>query len=250
MQLPLIDLAHRLIIFWSPRCGSTATLIWFFNAIGEQERLRGTSAHRLRTIWLEEQQDLYRRLDDFYTDDSFTRIVVARNPYDRAVSSYYLAITSPVTSQWKEVRRTLPDVDDERRLSFREFVRFLTLIDLSSCDLHWRLQSAQDWHEKRLKIDEFVRVESLEADLRRIGDRLGIQAPIKLASVSPPAEQPELSKLCDLDLIELEERFGRDEKDRLRLPSHHLFFDDQLAAEVRRLYEQDFSALGYDPGRW
>jgi len=186
-HLPLVDPDRRLVVFWTPRCGSTTLLTWFFHAIGLGDELRSRSAHTLRVAWQREHGPDAAELAELYRRPDVRTVVVCRDPIERAVSSYYLALTS-TSSQWNAIREARPELDETRRLSFDGFLDYLESVDLETCDLHWRLQSAQDWHRLGLDVDRFVRTESLAEDLEALGRDTGLAGPVRHASVTPRSD--------------------------------------------------------------
>jgi hypothetical protein len=245
--LPLIDPGERFLLFWLPRCGSTTLAAWFFNAIGEGERLRGASAHSVRAEWQKAHAPDTATLERLYVDPSVDRYVLGRDPLDRAVSSYYLLLAAPPSAQWRKILEAHPELDPERRLSFRGFIDFLETTDLIGGDLHWRLQTASDWAVRDLEMTDILRVESLEADLNKISARYGLAGVIKRASVTPRAEvEAAPANLADLDRLALKEALPSDERGRIQLPDYQIFLSDpNLVARIRRIYAPDFERLGY-----
>jgi hypothetical protein len=174
------------------------------------------------------------------------RIVIGRDPYSRAVSSYYLSIVSAENKQWDAIASHLPTADDERRLTWYEFLDFLEAEDLERCNIHWRLQSAKRWWELKLPVEIF-RTETLNDQLTALGREFGIEPPLKRASATPPFE----GSLEGLDIRtmtkpDFEAQLGREERrGKLRFPTADAFLDEQSRARLTRLYGQDLDALGY-----
>src|ERR1700684_329649 len=181
---PLIDPASKLILFWTHRCGSTSAQRWFFElagwkhrmprmaarlffrAIGNRERARSYGVGELAGLWYEAHKDIYADLNACYRDPSFLKIAVVRHPLPRAVSAFASVIGSKSGLQWRAVARSMEQPDDERRLSFVEFLDFLETIDLATANYHWRLQTAQDWRD--LAGVQLVRLERLRPELDAI----------------------------------------------------------------------------------
>lgn len=243
-HMPLVDPHHRFIIFWTPRCGSTTLLAWFFEAIGLASELRTQSAHALRSKWQAENPISSGDLQRMCLDPSVLKFVVCRNPFDRIVSSYYLVL-SHGSAQWNGILRKRPGLDPERRFSFRGFIDFLGSEDLDSCDLHWRRQSSQVWHRLAVPVTKFVRVESLEGDLEYMGQLCGVRATVRRTSVTPRTEIAAPKGIDCMDLHELSSTLPRDDRGRICFPESSTFLSAFAVERIKTLYEADFASLGY-----
>lgn len=243
-RLPLIDPGRRFIIFWTPRCGSTTTVGWFMQATGLSNETN-KSWHSQR---LEYGRGLKISDDDLmaiYRDPKVEKVQLTRDPYDRAVSSYYLALTSPPTSQWRHVAAKYPETNEHDRVSFAKFMDFLDTEDLKTSDLHWRLQSEQDWLANGFKIDRWIRCENLENDLADLARSYGLTAPVTRNSVTPKTEAAAPADLVNLDKRQLEAVLPLDKKGNASLPSYEAFLRRDFKERIARLYAQDFELLGY-----
>jgi hypothetical protein len=243
---PLVSVEKKLILFWMHRCGSTASQLWFFRAaLGR--RMKGKGASELAKTWYAEHEELYRDLRAFYADPSFLKIAVIRNPFSRAVSAFSVVTDTISGSQWRAVSRSIRNPDPDRRLTFLEFVEFLEQTDLATANYHWRLQTAQDWYDLGLADIQFVRLESLQADLDRMSGRLGMAAEtIRRASATSRVE----TDLSGIDVkaltrAEMARIFGRDHRGVIRFPDYSHFLDDSVRARLKKLYARDFAVLDY-----
>jgi hypothetical protein len=242
-----VDVEHKLVFFWTPRCASNTLLAWFFHSIGWGERLRTSAIHDLRREWLKQGAELLYDEDLVYREPSFRRIVVSRDPYLRAVSSYYGVLVSPTDSLWSSVQGRRPDADELRRLTFAEFLDFLEEEDLQTCNLHWRLQSANRWWRMHAKVEIF-RVETLEEQLTALGREFGMEVPI-LKEASAPRFAGDLTgvDIPHLTKPEIERLVGWDEeRGMLKFPEPHTFLVPECTDRLTRIYAQDIEALGYE----
>lgn len=249
---PMVDRERGLVFFWTPRCGSTTFLIWFFHLIGWGKRLASASAHQLRAEWYSEHESLLGDESLVYRDPGLRRFVIARDPYSRAVSSHYLILTSQPAKQWRSVELALPAADEERRLSWYEWLDFLEQEDLETCNVHWRLQSAKRWWELRAEV-ELLRTETLDGQLTALGEDLGVpDLPLRRASSTPRYEGSldgvDVRTLARPALAKLMGREARPGKadGKLRFPSSSAFLDSESTARLTRLYARDLEALEYE----
>jgi hypothetical protein len=182
---PLVDPVNKIILFWMHRCGSTAGQLWFFQAAGWAERMKGKGASELAPEWRDKHQEVYRDLMPYYRDPSFLKIAVIRNPLSRAVSAFSVVTDTKSGAQWRAVSRSISYPDADTRLTFNEFLDFLEAVDLTAANYHWRMQTASDWFDLDLPDIEFVRLESLQADLNGMCEKLGKPAiNMKVSSAS------------------------------------------------------------------
>lgn len=261
---PLVDPKNKLILFWSHRCGSTSAQRWFFELAGWKHRMprlaarlffrmtgnpqraRGLGVGELAQLWYAAHDDIYADLNAVYRDPSYLKIAVVRHPLPRAVSAFSTVIGSKSGLQWQAVARSLLAPDNERRVSFREFVDFLEAIDLATANYHWRLQTAQDWPQ----VDDvqLVRVEQLKPALDRMCLLLG-RKPIRVwnhsaqTKLSMAVSDEQILSYTRADLARV---FGFDRRGLIRLPPYASFLTDAVAARLCRVYASDFTRLGYD----
>lgn len=209
--------------------------------------MKGKGASELAKSWYAEHEEQYRDLRPFYADPSFLKIAVVRNPFSRAVSAFSVVTDTISGSQWRAVSRSIRDPDPERRLTFCEFLEFLEQTDLATANYHWRLQTAQDWYDLGISDVQFVKLESLQSDLDRISQRLGIAAePMRRASATTKVERD----LSGIDVKTLTRAgmariFGRDHRGVIRFPDYAHFLDDDARIRLKKLYARDFDVLGY-----
>lgn len=243
---PLVDPVNKIILFWMHRCASTTGQLWFFEVAGWGARMKGKGASELAPQWYEEHAEAYRRLDEFYRDPSFLKVAVVRDPSLRAVSAYSVVTDTKSGSQWRAVARSICEPDDERRLSFNEFLDFLETEDLAGANYHWRMQTAQDCFELALPDLRLARVESLQQDLDALCRMIG-KRPIAMRMNSAQTKVGEgagvdVPALVRSDFARL---FGRDRRGVIRFPDFSRFLDERTIPRIARLYARDFEVLGY-----
>ena len=245
---PLVDPQSKLILFWMHRCGSTTGQLWFFNIAGWKDRMRGRRASELAAMWYAEHAEVYQNLHEFYGDPSFLKLAIVRHPLLRAVSSFTVVTDTISGAQWRAVAKSLRFPDDERRLSFLEFLDFLESIDLSSANYHWRLQTAQDWYDVPIPDIQIVRLESIQERLDQVCRQLGKRS-LELRtnsaqSVSPTRIPP--AEIVNFTRADFARAFGRDMRGVICFPEYSSFLNSDTIGRLVRLYERDFIRLQYD----
>jgi hypothetical protein len=246
---PLVDPRNKLILFWMHRCGSTTGHLWFFEIAGWKDRMRGKRASDLARMWYDEHHEVYRNLHEYYRDPSFLKIAIVRHPLVRAVSSFTVVTDTISGAQWRAVAKSLQSPDDERRLSFLEFLDFLEAIDLASANYHWRLQTAQDWYDVPIPDIQIVRLESIQEDLDQVCRQLGKQ-PLALRNNSAQSvsrTRIPASEIVNFTRADFARIFGRDLRGVIRFPEYSNFFTPDITRRLLRVYERDFVRLEYQP---
>lgn len=236
---PMIDWERRLIYYWTPRCGSTAFLNWFFQLIGWDKKLSGKSGHQLRELWYKE--NCYRmeeNAESILHDPSWKRFAIMRDPFERTISSYYLVL---VNRQWSEIKLKHPYYDDERRLTFNEFLDFLESENLETCNIHWRLQSAKACWLKSSQVPEIIHTANINSRLKQISDEIGKVINLKNYSVTPiydgALENVNIFNMNRLDFINT---LGVDSKSKkLLFPELKNFLSIDVCQRIEKLYKID-----------
>lgn len=246
---PLLDPVNKIILFWMHRCGSTTGQLWFFHVAGWEKRMKGKGASQLAPEWYAEHAEAYARLGEYYRDPAFLKIAVVRNPLSRAVSAYSVVTDTISGSQWRALSRSIADPDDERRISFEEFLDFLEGEDLATANYHWRLQSAQDCFEMALPGLQLARLETLQDDLDGLCRRMG-KKPVSLRMNSAQTKIADPLRDCDIPAMvrsDFARALGRDKRGVIRFPEFSRFLNDRTIPRIAKLYAKDFDALGYKP---
>lgn len=246
---PLLDVRNRLILFWMHRCGSTTAQLWFFELAGWNDRMKGRGAGDLSRMWFAEHEADYRNLQQYYRDPSFVKVAVVRHPVARAVSAFTVVTDSKSGSQWRAVARSLATPDPERRLTFLEFLGFLEQTDLASANYHWRLQTAQDWHDFPISDVQFIRLESIRPGLDKVCRKLGCKPiPVWLNSAQTKAGSAHAAEeIVNFSRADFAREFGTDRRGVITFPEYQSFVTPDTTARLAKLYARDFQALKYDP---
>ena len=153
----------------------------------------------------------------FGTPSTWVRFGFVRNPYSRALSCYLEKIAG---EQWLRDKR-LPALgfDPHDEVSFAEFLRRVAKQEPPEMDIHWAPQHAL-LGLRRVGYDYLGRFECFHADLQRLIDILGLNAPLEL----------------------LERRTTHVTGAGSRL---HEFYDAETIDLVQHIYDDDFRLLGY-----
>lgn len=138
-----------------------------------------------------------------------------RNPYSRVLSAYLQKMPKPKFRNMARAAK-VTRVDEN---GFRSFVSWLEDGHLNA-DIHWAPQTSIC--PLPISSLNFVgRVENLDADLSALMSKLFPDQPYAAPATRERDRQHAVKKM-------------------------HTFYDDALLERVRKLYQQDFEALGYD----
>lgn len=246
---PLVDLRNKLILFWMHRCGSTTGQRWFFEIVGWKDRMSGKGAAELSAMWHAEHREAYKNLDELYRDPSFVKMAVVRHPLIRAVSAFTVITDTKSGAQWRAVANTLEAADPKRRLTFLEFLDFLERQNLETANYHWRLQTAQDWHERSLPDVRVAPLETIKTSLDNICRLLGKEpVPVRINSAQSTCRTDiSSSEIVNFTRNDFARAFGYDKRGVIRFPEYSKFLTTETTQRLIRLYERDFASLGYNP---
>jgi hypothetical protein len=278
--MPLVDPVHRFVLFTNAKCGGTTLKAWFFENLGAAtlhrhpvtlvrafgpayaaahlRHGRGLARRAARAAPASsDYKEGLRAFVNFYRraycaaamsagpGADYRRICVTRHPARRLVSAYLDKFCTD------EAR--LPFVADVRRAigrddpSFRDFLGYLETVDERDCNPHWRRQT---YVLDDQRVDDFVRLEALHAEMTRLADAVGaqrlallegrLQATRGAAEGDRPAEAGE--DASGLSSAEVAARRGASG----RFPPAASFLTPETSERIRRIYAADFARLPYD----
>ena len=161
---------------------------------------------------------------------SFLQFTVVRNPYTRLASAYLDKIAGS-EPQCRRVAKTLGIAADA--IKFSDFIDYLEHCAGLHRNAHWAPQ-ADLLPLSPLELDLILYTEDLDRDLPRLLRRLY-------------PERTAIIERCE------HKRRAQGDRDARKNPRASAWletlYDDALRRRVRRLYERDFEAFGYDPER-
>jgi len=242
---PILDSQHKLMLLWSAKAGCTFAVKWMLDHMGLlQEALAHDQwVHKFRVAKLYAGPAHKASVRDFLNSlVGYRAIKIARNPYKRAVSSYIHAARCGYEDARVSDFLTRP-VEKHSGFSFREFVAYLETIDLSTCNVHHRMQ-----------------VHPLERCFAP-GSRFIIDLDHSMALLpklervlalprTDPADYRESSHHTRTS-SEADEEFRGDaafndlRQSKATLPGYRSFYDADLERRVYNLYPEDFLLYGF-----
>jgi hypothetical protein len=243
---PLFHQSERdaLALFFSAKAGCTFAVQWFLSQRGLLEAARAFNpwVHQYRIKVHYQSPEYLNHLAEIA--DRKTKVIkIVRNPYGRAVSSYIHAVGH--TYEYEALSQFLGrPVDATHGFSFREFVHYLGSIDLATCNPHHRLQCHAAERSKLVTPHYIVTLENSMTELNQMEAQLSMPITPR-ATMEEFANTKHATKRKDYQRVVADDRF---EKKALaaQMPQMTNFYDEELQAKVRALYEIDFQAYSYD----
>ena len=173
---------NKLIVFWSPKCASSAIFKWFsYSFVNYQISRRMLSKLGYSSSGIDAQK--------YIINDKYTSVFVTRNPYTRIVSSFlnkfYVKNLKPILlyDQLEPFARLFIDQYNHFNnlpnkaldLNFFEFLRYLKycLDNKIHVDHHWDTQVPRN-PIFCIKPDFILKQENLRYDLIKLNNFLGI----------------------------------------------------------------------------
>jgi len=236
----LLNEEKGFVLFFRPRCGSTTLTRWFFENMGV--KFGGFSIAKFRNEWLEPRlEHLQQALNARYKD--LHKFVVIRDPIQRAISSYLHVVNNPADTQWSVVKPFVnPDLQ-KHDLTFRQWVDYLSRIDLNKSSILWRRQSVLSCWDRG--VDDVIRLEDMNGYLLKMNERFGLDAKPTFNSVTvPDKEKVQFKRLwfrrqcfADTPFHELLKFKGKAWFEKF--PDYSYFYDKELYNTVENLYSDD-----------
>ena len=149
---PLVDDVNKVVLLWTPKSGCTSLIKWF---LFHQNLLKEALdyhpfIHRYRQEVFQKDCRQRTALKAFIkSPKDYTIIKAVRNPLSRAVSSYIHVMKNDIL--YEEMSTFLKrNICEKGGFSFREFIRYLSTINIHKCNPH--INSQVHYLERNLNI--------------------------------------------------------------------------------------------------
>jgi hypothetical protein len=177
---PLYHSSFPIVLFWSPKCGCTSLFKWFLFQIGHLEKALKYNPwvhkYRLDVLQADRSQSAYAGTV-LNSGKDFMKLI--RNPYERAVSSFYATVKNPYFLGGKKEHIA------ESGLSFIQFLYLLKEIFKEDSPVDGHLSRQVVKGEKAL-IKRYIRLEYFGATIKNIEKRYELlRSPIEQFRNSP-----------------------------------------------------------------
>lgn len=239
---PLLDNKICVGIFWTLKSGCTFITKWFFYQIGHYKAAEDYYNVHYYRDHVYYNSNLYQHSRTAYEQNNkiFRTIKIVRNPYSRAVSSYFQLISMLS----KENESALSFIQDlpKNKITFDVFVNLLMEKDIYTCNKHWRSQVHPLERIKAIKIDHIIDLSDAEKTLKEIEKAMGL----KESKLGDLKKSNHHSKILPKQKNEYvgNKVFGIG--DFLHRPSYKYFYDEELCKKIEDIYKIDFETYGYE----
>lgn len=232
----LMSDSKKLGLIWSAKAGCTFTSKWFYYQVGHLEKaLSFQWVHRYRGRYV--NNEIANKSDEYLEkqikETNFIKIV--RNPYTRAVSSYFHAT--------KHINKYRSLADLSPAFSFAEFVDVMGRRDISSVDIHFRSQTHLFERENIITPYRIIKIEESFSSLPLLEKELNL-APSNLTELKDSHHY--LKKNTEGEKC-FNTPFTKKDMEN-RVPPYHCFYNDELLDKVYKLYQVDFERYDYKFG--
>lgn len=236
--IPLYHSSYPIVLFWNPKCGCTSLMKWFFFQIGQLEQASGYSTwiHAYREEVFEKQRHYKTIVKNELRHGNKTTYKLVRNPYKRAVSSYFAVLAVP--SLLEQIAPGKPE-----GISFKQFLYRIRAIGVKRNKINPHI-SQQYSDGEELIIDHYLKLENFTEELRSLEKMFGLKtAPLNRLSSSNHhnSQRMNLEVTNSYANINMKPFLLKD------IPSYENFYDDETISIVKNLYADDFKKLGYNP---
>jgi hypothetical protein len=231
----LINHQKRIIMDWSPKAGCTVLTKMFFRNMGLLEEALSFDpwVHEYRMKVFSVNHPVTRA---DYKNPEFYRFKVVRNPYSRVVSSYIMVMKDArLQYLHKTIKKTLWRWNVN--ISFSTFVKFLSKVDIKSCDPHYSQQKKYFEDEIADCFDQVIKLENLNGEIAELNRRKSLDFDLtgltswhhtsKNENIKENVAKKPWSKIKD------------------RIPHYGYFYTDELIEKVYKIYKEDFTAYNY-----
>ena len=237
--LPLYEKDFPLIFFWSPKSGCTSLIRWFFFQIGQLQKANDYHpwVHMYRMEVYEKQND-YTELKRQLLEGPKVTYKLVRNPYKRAVSSFLAMLTNKLIME--EIKLNPND-----SISFKQFLYQINKIGIDRDLINSHI--AQQYVEgEEVFVRSYLHLEKFGGEIESIEKKYGL---LKSPILDLTKSHHHMTQIMTLKGEFAETKF----KEQFKLgtfsnplPTYESFYDDETMDLVKKIFQKDFEAYGYN----
>jgi len=229
--LPLVDKDRRIVVLWSAKSACTSAYVWFASLCGFLDEVRRYAdwphAHRENVY---NRSERYR--ESLAADTSgFHVLKIIRDPYTRAASIFRHAVRNRLV--------------EKESLSFRDFLRMLSRIEIAEANIHFRPQLHPFERERGpdtvinlSKVDLFAELNALEG---RMGWPVTDFATMTWLLELESARRPKRMTVKRVRYFDVPIVCAQSAKETA-FPDDAAFLTPQARRLIERVYAEDFQA--------
>jgi hypothetical protein len=238
--MPLFHQEFPIILFWNPKCGCTSLIKWFYYQVGHLENANEFSEwiHQYREQVFEAQPNYKLHLRNHLLANKKEVYKLVRNPYKRAISSYFAALAVP-----EIMSQIAPGVTNG--LSFKQFLFAIRRIGVGRRSINSHI-AMQYIHGEEYFVHHYMKLEDFESEIRKMEQKYNLlHSPLEELSKSHHHASNIMNEslkgsFADINMI-------NSILTNSELPSYENFYDMETMQLVRNIYRKDFSMFGYSP---
>lgn len=238
-NIPLYEKNFPLILFWTRKSGCTTINKWFFFQIGLLEKVNKEKLgdpHGYREFIFRNEPYYTKGLHNYLLNSSKNTYKLVRNPYRRAVSSFFQTISS----SWLI---NIFDSDLSKGLSFKQYLYHLKKLNsIETIDPHIAQQYVEG---EECFIRKIIYLEKFTDEITRLEEKYNLKkSPITTITESPhhfsfgPFQKMFEKGDFSEKVLSLDHFYGK-------LPTFESFYDQETKELVGDIYNLDFKAYGY-----
>ncbi|WP_270181704.1 sulfotransferase family 2 domain-containing protein [Alkalihalobacillus sp. CinArs1] len=234
--LPLYDSNFPILFFWSPKGGCTSLAKWYFYHIGLLETAsQYESIHSYRMNEFQIQPHYEKNILKALVNDEKNVYKLVRDPFTRAVSSYFATITN------ESIMRVIaPHLKDG--MSFKQFLYIIRNIGVTKGAIN--LHIAQQYTDgEELLIKNYIRLENFMNELKTIEKQYNLpHSPIETIVKSPHHITDKMKKFDERCFAEVKMSQSSLNKP---VPDYQNFYNEETMQLVKEIYKHDFVTYQY-----
>ncbi|MCF6136637.1 sulfotransferase family 2 domain-containing protein [Pseudalkalibacillus berkeleyi] len=236
--IPLFAKNFPIIFFWNPKCGCTSLIKWFFFQQGLLQKATDYSPiiHSYRLNVIEKQNNHTQNIIEHLLSGDKDVYKLVRNPYKRAVSSFFHAIMN------KNIMDSIaPGV--KNGISFKEFLYRLKEngVERGKVNAHMVQQYVNG---EELFLNKYIQLENFVTSIRTIEKQYNLSSsPINSLIKSPHHITQKMNESDNRTYPDVKMSI---ESINQPLPPYENLYDQEAMDLVKTIYKMDFERYGYN----
>lgn len=239
---PLYNKKFPLILFCTPKSGSTTLFKWFFFQTGvldEAIKHHPWIHHYKEDVYdhqIKKQEIIFRILE---SNKKVYKLV--RNPYKRTVSSFlHLVSNSSHYREWAEIGKLFNHKDDAG-VSFKEFLYYIEKVGpcLGAIDPHF---AQQYFPGEEYFMEKYIYLENFTDTIRKIEKKYNLRrSPLSSFENSWHHHSSSMTLAGNY----AETPFTVETLSREGVPTYKSFYDEETLSLVKEIFKKDIELYGY-----
>ncbi|MEK4966664.1 sulfotransferase family 2 domain-containing protein [Cytobacillus sp. FSL R7-0696] len=242
--IPLFSTDFPYVLLWVPKNGCTIVNKWFMyhiGAAGDLSQLNVEMTHNYRDFVLRKRSGYEDELKEELINGEKKIVKIVRNPYRRAVSSFYHALSG----EWllTQLGSTITE-----GMSFKDYLFKLKSFGESIHVLDKHIAPQYTIGEEQAPIC-YVKLENLQQELIKLERLAGLKAS-PMNEIARSSHHFSSRMKLEGDYANRVINFANDEEDLPDLPTANSLFNEETKALVEEIFAVDLHFYGYKLGEY